>query len=145
MSPDVILFDTNIPMYASGAAHEYRQPCAELMRRARRREIDAVTDAEVHQEIIHHYVSIGLPQKARDVSEDFEELVQTIFPVTRDEVRVARELVERYPRLPGRDLIHVAVMLTRGIDTILSADHHFDAVGEITRLDPIVAVSTNPA
>ena len=35
-----------------------------------------------------------------------------------------------------RDLIHAAVMLTHGIDVIISADTYFDIIEGVRRLDP---------
>ena len=45
-------------------------------------------------------------------------------------------LLERYPRLPVRDAIHVATMLNNGLQTIVSVDADFDQVVEIRRVEP---------
>jgi predicted nucleic acid-binding protein len=45
-------------------------------------------------------------------------------------------LVERYPELSARDLIHVATCLEEGITAIVSPDRGFDTVSEIRRVDP---------
>jgi len=37
----------------------------------------------------------------------------------------------------ARDLIHAAVMLTNGIECIISTDAHFDLIKEVKRLDPV--------
>ena len=130
-------------MYATGSEHEYQSPCRELLRRVTLGEIQAVTDAEVHQEIIYRYLSVGLPNRARDVSADFEGIIPTVFPITLEHVRTARQLSLRYARLPARDLIHVAVMMNNGIESIVSADRHFDSVREVRRLDPIALAGAN--
>ncbi len=133
----MVLLDSNIPMYAAGGPHAYRFPCQEALRRVVAGEIDGVTNAEVHQEILHRYLAIGLNAKAREVSEDFEAMVPRVFGVSMDDVRLARDLSATYSRLPARDLLHVAVMLNNGVTRILSADRHFDAISEIQRVDPL--------
>lgn len=124
-------------MYAAGAAHAYRSPCQEALRRVVAGELDGVTNAEVHQEILYRYLALGLDAKAREVSEDFEVMVPRVLNISLDDVRVARRLSVAYPSLPGRDLLHVAVMLNNGVTRILSADRHFDAISEIERVDPL--------
>lgn len=135
--PDTVLLDSNIPMYAAGAEHPYRRPCQQILQRALAGDLHAVTNVEVHQEILHRYLALRLPEKAREVSEDFEALVPTVLGLSLDDIRQARELALRYPQLPARDLLHVAVMLNHGIPVIVTADRHFDAVREVRRLDPI--------
>ena len=34
-------------------------------------------------------------------------------------------------------MIHIAIMQNNGIDTIVSADRHFDGIDGVTRLDPL--------
>lgn len=123
-------------MYAVGADHPYRAPCQEVLQRALAGDLEAATDAEVHQEILYRYLALGLGSTAREVSERFQIVVPNVLPVTIGDVVRARGLSETYPRLPARDLIHIAVMLNNGIGSIVSADRHFDRVSEITRVDP---------
>ena len=134
---DLIFLDSNIPMYALGRIHPYQEPCRRILHAIGTGEIDAATSAEVHQEILHRYLSLHLGQMAIAVSERFEEAVPNILAVTIPDIRRARELSVTYGRLPARDLIHVAVMLNNRITTIASADRHFDQVAEIVRLDPM--------
>ena len=70
------------------------------------------------------------------MSEAFQVLVPEVFSITIAEIARARVLLNQYPTLPARDLLHVATMLNNGISTIVSADRHFDAVSEIRRRDP---------
>ena len=139
IEPDTFLVDANVPMYAAGAAHAYQIPSQEILERVTRGELRAVTDAEVHQEILHRFLALHLPEKAREVSEDFQTLVPAVLPVTMQDIERARALSISYIDLPARDLLHVAIMLNNGVGTIVSADRHFDQVTEIRRLDPIAA------
>ena len=133
---DPIFVDVNVVMYAVGAEHPYRRPCLDSLDRIVNDELPAVVSSEIHQEILHRYLSLGLPDKARQVSIKLETLIPTALPVTMADVRHARKLSERYPTLKARDLIHVAVMLENGLARILSTDAHFDQVSEVERIDP---------
>ena len=128
--------DTNIVMYAAGSEHPYRRPCLAALEKVVNEKQPAVISVEIHQEILHRYLSLGLPEKARQISLRLETLIPTALPVTMAAIHRARQLVERYPGLPARDLIHVAVMLENGISRILSVDRHFDQIQEIQRIDP---------
>lgn len=131
-----LFVDSNIIMYAVGAEHAYRSPCLDALDRIIGESLQAVVSSEVHQEILHRYTSIGLPDKAREVSIKLETIIPATLPVTLADIRRARQLTERYPGLNARDLIHAAVMLENGLTRILSTDQHFDGLAEIERIDP---------
>lgn len=128
--------DSNIIMYAVGAEHAYRSSCLDALDRIIRESLQAVVSSEVHQEILHRYMSIGLPDKAREVSIKLETVIPATLPVTLTDIRRVRQLAEHYPELKARDLIHAAVMLENGPTRILSTDRHFDRLTEIERIDP---------
>ena len=129
--------DANVPMYAAGAEHPYRRPCQLLLSRIGERAFAAVTDAEVHQELLHRYRSGGDPGLAGRVSAIFESIVPDVLSVDLRNIATARRLALKYTRLPARDLIHLAVMLDNGVQSIVTADQHFDGLDEVTRLDPL--------
>jgi predicted nucleic acid-binding protein len=52
------------------------------------------------------------------------------------DVERAARLIDAYPDLAGRDLIHLAVMQRLGAERIITADTGFDRISEIERLDP---------
>lgn len=131
-----IFVDTNIPMYAVGKEHPFRAACRQALVYISEEAVDAVTDVEVHQEILHRYISLKMPEQARQVSFYFQEVLPVILPITLTDIARARELSVGYPTLDTRDLIHIAVMLNNDLTHILSADAHFDLVGEIERIPP---------
>jgi predicted nucleic acid-binding protein len=128
--------DSNVIMYAVGAEHPYRCPCLDALDRIIRESLPAIVSSEIHQEILHRYLSLGLPQMAQQVSAQLETIIPTTLPVTLADIRRVRQLAERYPALRARDLLHAAVMLENGLSHILSTDRHFDQVSEIERIDP---------
>ena len=131
-----IFVDTNIPMYAVGKEHPLRATCRQAMAHISNEDVGVVTDVEVHQEILHRYLALKMPEQARQVSFYFQEIVPAVLPITLVDLERARELSADYPTLEARDLIHIAVMLNNGLSRILSADAHFDLVGEIERVPP---------
>jgi predicted nucleic acid-binding protein len=133
---DPVFVDANVPMYAVGAAHPLKQPCVDFLEAAARGEIVALTDAEVLQEILHRYSALSQRKQAIEVVRLFVKVVPTVLPITLADVEGALDVHRRYAGLQARDSLHVAVMANNGVRRILSADQHFDVVGEVQRFDP---------
>ncbi|MXY16055.1 MAG: VapC toxin family PIN domain ribonuclease, partial [Acidobacteria bacterium] len=53
--------DANVPMYAAGRNHAFKAPSARFMLAVARRRVDAVSDVEVLQEILHRYAAVRRP------------------------------------------------------------------------------------
>ena len=132
-----IFVDANVPMYAHGAPHTYRQSCRVALQRITAENIPVVTSSEVVQEILHRYLSLQRPGQAVQVARDFMIIVPSVLPVTQLDIERTLRLIHRYPVLSTRDLLHAAVMLNHDITQILSADAHFDQMEEVERLDPV--------
>lgn len=128
--------DSNVIMYAVGAQHPYRRPCLDALDRIIRESLPAVVSSEIHQEILHRYLSLGLGPMAQQVSTKLETIIPATLPVTLADIRRVRQLAGRYSALNARDLVHAAVMLENGLSRILSTDRHFDQMTEIERIDP---------
>jgi hypothetical protein len=129
--------DTNIPMYAAGAPHPLREPAQRVILAVAAGELDAVTDAEVFQEILYRYLHIGEREKAFQVFDRFRRIMMgRILPIEDTDVQQARTLAERYLDLSPRDLIHLAVMLHHDMEEIITTDAGFDLVKEVRRIDP---------
>jgi predicted nucleic acid-binding protein len=133
-----VFIDVNIPMYAGGTPHTLREPSRRVIRAVARGQLDAVTDAEVFQEILYRYLSISEREKGLRIFDNFYRLMLGhILPVEAADVQQARVLAEQYPTLSPRDLIHLGVMLRRQIQEIVTADTGFDSVKEVSRIDPM--------
>jgi predicted nucleic acid-binding protein len=136
-----LFIDTNIPMYAGGTPHALREPCQRIIAAVAARRLDAVTDTEVFQEILHRYFHIGERDKGLQIFDQFFRIMAgRILPVADGDVHQARELSELYHRLSPRDLLHVAIMLRHDIPELLTADRGFEAVDGIHRVDPAAFV-----
>ena len=128
--------DTAVFMYAGGHDHPLRPPCQAILERVAAGALDATTSAAVVQEILHRLVAIRRPDIGTAMARDVLDAFEPVLPITNGVVRRMPDLVERYPSLAARDLVHVATCLEEGIETIVSPDRGFDDVREIRRLDP---------
>ena len=136
MSPAVFI-DANVPIYAAGGGHPYKEPCARILRMAAENPQPFVTDSEVLQELMHRYLASGRWALGLEVLRAFAEALHSrIEPVGAEDVLAAAELADRHPDVSTRDLVHTAVMQRLGASRIISADTDFDRLEGIDRLDP---------
>ena len=133
--------DAAVFMYAGGGDHPLRAPCQALLQRAKDGSLAATTSAEVVQEIVHRFVALRRVPIGLAIARDALAVFRPVLPFTDAVVRRIPDLVERYPGLSARDLVHVATCIEEGIATIISPDRAFDEVTEIRRLDPVTAVA----
>ncbi len=131
-----LFLDSAIFMYAAGADHPLKRPCRVILERAAIRQLDVTTSAEVVQEILHRFLAIKRASIGAAIARDVLEAFEPVLPISHRVVARMPELVDRYPALAARDLIHVATCLEEGIAVIVSPDRGFDSVAEITRLGP---------
>lgn len=137
-----VFIDTAVVMYAVGRDHSLKQPCAEILRRVAAGTIPGVTSAEVIQEIVHRFVHAQQSAHGAEVAAHTLSLFSPVIPITHAVVDRLPGLIARYPRMAARDLVHLATCLEEGIDRIITPDRAFDAVAELTRIDPTDAVAT---
>jgi predicted nucleic acid-binding protein len=123
-------------MYAAGSAHPLREPCRAALTRAIDREATLVTNAEVLQEILYRYISIGRPELARAVHDAAIRLCDEILPIDETHTTRALALLQDHPGLSPRDAIHLATMEARGVTQLLSTDRDFDPIGSVDRIEP---------
>lgn len=132
----MILIDANIFMYAVGAVHPNKPPAIDYLRQIANGEVDAATDAEVLQEILHRYRAIRRWDDGSRVYDLAKSVVPTVLPITADIVDRARSLMEAYSRLGARDAIHAAVALAHGCTAICTYDRAFDRIPGVARIAP---------
>jgi len=130
--------DSDIFMYAAGRSHPLKAPCVAILRRVAGEKLDVVTNAEVLQEILYRYGAIGESHRGLHLARlAVDQVGGDVLPVTLADMQVAFDLVARYgAAIRSRDAIHAASMLNNGLTHLISADSHFDAIEEITRVDP---------
>ncbi len=131
------LIDTNVVMYAVGRPHPYKDACALLLRDVTDGIGSFNLDTELLQEVRYVYTARGQRPFALEVCSRLLRSFRAPFPVAREEIVEAHDLMSRYPFLLPRDAIHAAVVKTYDLEGIVSADKVFDAVGEVKRFDPL--------
>ena len=135
--PPATFIDANVPIYAAGREHPYREPCIRVLAAVNDKPEAFVTDAEVFQEIMHHYLRTERWEAGQVVVESFAAMMQgRVSPVTIDDVLAAGLLANTHRGLSSRDLLHLAVMRRLGVARIVTADADFGRVPGIIRLDP---------
>jgi len=123
-------------MYAAGRPHPLRAPCGQIIDRVAEGELEAVTSAEVVQEILRRFLSRRQPQVALEMATHALDVFAPVIAVTDVVMRRAIELLKHYDTLPARDLVHAATCLEEGIDAIVTPDVHFDGIRELRRIAP---------
>ena len=131
-----LFVDANVPMYAEGRDHRFKAPSAEFMLAVARRQVDAVSDVEVLQEILHRYRAVGRQPEGFVVFQSFATTVRIFHPIALDDLWECRAILRRHRSLQPRDAIHAAVMRRNGIRTVVSYDRHFDELPDIERVTP---------
>ena len=135
------LLDTNIVLYAAGRPHKYKDPCGRLMQEVVSGSTDYAINTELLQEVLHTYISRG--ERARALT-TFDDLLTTFphpIPISRDEVVVARQLLESYRGLSPRDAIHAAVVITQGLEGLVTTDQAFGQISGVKAYDPLELIT----
>jgi uncharacterized protein len=134
-----VFIDTNIPMYAAGGEHPFKNSCQDIMISAASGELDAYTDVEVLQEILYRFFHIRKKDWGFQLFDSFIRVMDgCIFPVSVYDLVLARQLAKKYEAtdLSPRDLLHLAVMLHAGIRHIITTDKSFRNVEDVTVITP---------
>ena len=124
-------------MAAVGRPNPYKRPCAQLLERAALGELDVCIDTELLQEVLYVYISRGERSRGLKTFDDLLHIFPSPIAVTRGEIVLARQLLERYPVLSPRDSIHAAVALTQGLEGIVTTDKGMAQVREVTCFHPL--------
>lgn len=137
-----VFLDTAIMMYAGGPEHPLRRPCRSVLVGAGAGTIAAATSAEVIQEILHRFVSIRRPERGIRMARDAMDLLGPVLSVGHPVMARVPALIERYPGLATRDLVHVATCLEEHIDTIVTTDVALRRVTEVRCVHPATFVAS---
>jgi predicted nucleic acid-binding protein len=122
----LIFVDSNVPMYLIGAAHPHKTDAQVILERLIAAGQRLVTDAEVLQEILHRYTAIEKREAVGPALRITLDIVDEVIPIGKAEVLRAGEIVQNRALMSARDAVHIAVMESHGIRSILSFDGDFD-------------------
>ena len=109
-------------MYAAGAEHRLREPCLGVLELIEANRLEAVTSAEVIQEIFHRFTRTPRAGDGIELAHAALDLFSPVLSVNHAVVRRMPGLVERYPTHSARDLVHVATCLEYEASAIVSPD-----------------------
>ena len=133
----MILVDANVFMYAAGAVSPQRPACQAFVRSlGLGMSTGACTDAEVLQEVLHRYRSIGRAALGLQLFDGIVDLAIPILPVSEADLLHARNLLAEHPELSTRDAVHLGVLQSHDISEIYSYDRGFDRVHWVRRREP---------
>jgi len=121
-------------MYLVGGPHENKEHAERLLRKLVDRNRHLATDAEVLQEILHRYHAINRHDAIGPAFAILTEAVDSILPITADDVQKARHILETRVGLSARDAIHAAIMNRYEITEIFTFDSAFELLPGIKRI-----------
>jgi hypothetical protein len=138
MNDAPFFLDVNVPMYAAGRAHPYKESCVWVLTEIANSRLDVVIDVEIVQEILYRYGAIQRWQVGQEMAKNLLDLIPVVMPVTIEDMKVALTLFAQNGSqgVAARDLLHAAVMQNHQLTHIISTDRHFDQIEGIARLDP---------
>ena len=113
--------------------------CTRVMEAVADGNLAAAIDTEIIQEILYRFGALREWELAINMASDVVALASVVYPITAQEIRRTIDLFASHARrgVTARDLIHVAVMQTNGLQVIISVDEHFDRIEGVTRIDPV--------
>jgi uncharacterized protein len=123
-------------MYAAGSDHPLRSPCLRILDLVETERLEAVTSAEVVQEIFHRFGRTPRAPDGIELARATLDLFSPVLSITHQVIRRVPDLAERYPHHSSRDLLHVATCQEYELAAIVSPDSDFDAIAEIERVAP---------
>ncbi|HUE96106.1 MAG TPA: type II toxin-antitoxin system VapC family toxin [Longimicrobiaceae bacterium] len=118
----MIFVDTNVFMYAVGREHPLRPEAQDFFLTAAEAGEVLVSSAEVLQELLHAYLPVNRLATLDAALELASGRLGAIWPVEREDVEMARTLVENHPGLGARDLLHLACCVRRGVTRMRTFD-----------------------
>jgi uncharacterized protein len=126
----MIFVDTNVFMYAVGREHPLRKPAQQFFERAISQGTRArlCTSAEVLQELLHVYIPVQRMQTLDAALRLIDGVIDDIWSIDADDVRLARDLAEAQPGLGARDLLHLACCKRRDVTQIKTYDRALGAL-----------------
>ena len=139
MSAGRVLLDTAVFVYAVGEPHRYRDACVRLLEPDTLDRCGGEASVQAIQELLHQRARrTGDRDGAAEVASAMAQLCP-LHDLTPDDLRTGLDLYRQVPRLSGRDALHAATAINRGINTIVSPDPDFDGIAQLSRLDPVDA------
>jgi uncharacterized protein len=132
----VIVLDTTVLVYATGAEHPLRAPCRRVVQAVGEGRLAATTTAEVIAELLAVRGRRRPRADAVEVGRRFTELLSPLASPDEEVALAALDLYERHPRLGSLDAVLAALVLRKGYAALVSASRAFGSVRGLKAVDP---------
>ncbi|MEX2212106.1 MAG: PIN domain-containing protein [Gaiellaceae bacterium] len=132
----MIVLDTNVLLYATGADHAFKPASHGLVASIRDGRVRATTIVEVIQEFVHVRSKRRPRREAVELAADYVELLSPLLVVGDAELRVALRLFDRHPRLKAFDALLAAAAIASDADALVSADGAFAGIRGLRHVVP---------
>lgn len=130
------LLDTNIIIYAVGKPHPHKEACQRLFQNISAGNADYTVDVELLQEVLYVYSSRGEHRNALEVFDLLLQVFPNPLPIGKEEMAVARNILEQHPHLSPRDAIHLGVILNYHLEGIVTTDQSILESEVVTSFPP---------
>ena len=118
----MIFVDTNVFMYAVGRDHPLRKEARSFFLESLESGEALVTSTEVLQELLHAYIPVGRIETLDAALSLAQGRMAQLWAVEAEDVLLGRSLLDRYPALGARDLLHLASCKRRKVERIKTFD-----------------------
>jgi uncharacterized protein len=132
----VIVLDTTVLVYAAGADHPLRDPCARLISAVAHGAIAATTTIEAIQEFAHVHGRRRPRAIAAGLARRYAEGLAPLLVVDADVLGRGLALFERHPALGAFDAVLAAAAMAGGAEALVSADRAFVSVPNLRFVAP---------
>ena len=139
----MIVVDTTVLVHATGADHDYREPCRSLISLVAEGGLDATTTVEVIQEFAHVRARRRGRADATSLATDYADLFSPLMVVTTDDLRRGLSMFQRADRLGAFDAVLAAAAAARGAVALVSADRAFAEAPGLAHVIPDAAGITS--
>ena len=130
----MILVDSNVLMYASGAEHPNKHLALRFLNRVAAGELEATVDAELLQEIIHRYRALNRWPDGQQVYTLARSMFPEVLAITGAVMDYAKQLADEDPGVSARDAVHAAVVAIYKLEGICTFDRDFDRIRDCRRV-----------
>ena len=118
----MIFVDSNVLICAVGRSHPLKTEAQNFFLDSSKRGKRLVTSAEVLQELLHGYLPVDRMETLDAAIELATQGIDQIIPIGSAAVLHARNLVENFPGLTARDLLHLSVCQFHNVKELKTYD-----------------------
>ena len=120
----MIYVDSNVFIYAVGRAHPLKAEAQNFFIDSSNRGKRLATSAEVLQELLHVYLPVERMATLDAAMALATQGVDQVIPIDSAAVLHARSLVDNFPGLTARDLLHLSVCQLHNIKDLKTFDRN---------------------